>query len=124
MVETDQKQLLKSITAFLEKNKISYMITGAWSVIYYARPRASHDIDFLVEIDTKELPRILQVFRKLTDDYFVDARLIEKHLIDAAFVYQIQEKNLDKDYLRTWAKKQKTTKLLHEIATIDLEVHY
>ena len=30
---------------------------------------------------------------------------IEKHLIDAAFVYQIQRKNLDEKYLKFWIKK-------------------
>ena len=56
MLETDQSELLKSITSFLERNKIPYMITGAWSVIYYARPRASHDIDFIVESVISEKP--------------------------------------------------------------------
>lgn len=49
---------------------------------------------------------------------------IEKHLIDAAFVYQIQKGNLDMKYLADWARKQKTEKLLHEISVIDLEEHY
>lgn len=35
---------------------------------------------------------------------------IEKHLIDAAFVYQIQEKNLDIAYLNKWSKKTKNNK--------------
>ena len=35
---------------------------------------------------------------------------IEKHLIDAAFVYQIQQKNLDKGYLGLWVKKLKLEK--------------
>jgi len=57
LMETDQGALLKDITSFLEENKIPYMITGAWSVIFYRRPRASHDIDFVVEIDKKDLNR-------------------------------------------------------------------
>jgi hypothetical protein len=52
------------------------------------------------------------------------ASKIEKHLIDAAFVYQIQKDNLDEVYLHEWAKKQNTTSLLNEIATMDLEEHY
>jgi len=49
---------------------------------------------------------------------------IEKHLIDAAFVYQIQEKNLDKKYLLTWSKNHKTQKLLSELADINLDLYY
>lgn len=42
--------------------------------------------------------------------YFTELRWyqqgkIEKHLIDAAFVYQIQRKNLDEKYLKLWVKK-------------------
>jgi len=46
----EQAELLKIITTFLQKNDIHYMITGAWSAIFYGRPRASHDIDFVVEM--------------------------------------------------------------------------
>lgn len=99
--DAGQEQLLKDITSLLQKNHIFYMITGSVSVIFYGRPRASHDIDF----DKGRFKR-------------------RKHLIDAAFVYQIQEKNLDKTYLSKWARKQNTTKLLREITIIDLEQHY
>lgn len=49
-METGQLELLKKISVFLETHQIPYMITGAWSAIFYGRPRASHDIDFVVEI--------------------------------------------------------------------------
>lgn len=194
MTETDQKQLLKDITSFLENRHIPYMITGAWSVIYYGRPRASHDIDFVVEIDKREIPKIKEAFQKLSHAYIVDLSLIEdailhkamfnllylptglkldfwilkddvfdktrfarrkkvkllgqimsiatqedtilkkllwykeskieKHFIDAAFVYQIQKAHLDEKYLKKWAKKQKTTRLLKELAKINLEKYY
>ncbi|MBI2621404.1 MAG: hypothetical protein HYW63_02005 [Candidatus Levybacteria bacterium] len=192
--ETDQGLLLKEITLFLGKNKIPYMITGAWSVIFYARPRASHDIDFVVEMHERDLDKILKIFERLPKEFLVqpeqikDAILnkgmfnilhlptalkldfwmlgngkfnksrflrkkrksilgqfmyiaspedtilkklfwyeeskIEKHLIDAAFVYQIQNKNLDKAYLSKWAKKHKIQKLLGELKSIDLESYY
>lgn len=73
----DQKQLLKSVTAFLSNQKIPYMITGAWSVIYYGRPRASHDIDFVVEVDIKKIKHILQAFQKLSDEYLIQTDQIQ-----------------------------------------------
>ena len=194
LMETDQGVLLKDITSFLEKNKIPYMITGAWSVIFYGRPRASHDIDFVVEIDKKDLNKIIRSFKRLPHEFLVqteqirDAVLqkgmfnifhlpsvlkldfwilddnlfnkirfsrrqkekildqymyiataedtilkkllwykeskIEKHLVDAAFVYRIQRKRLDEVYLKKWAKKQNTVKLLKELTAIDLEQYY
>lgn len=190
-MQEDQAELLKIITSFLEKSKISYMITGAWSVIYYGRPRASHDIDFVVELKKEDTSKVLKAidslpeefcaqkgaieeaikkrgmfnifhlptalkmdFWLLTDDEFDKSRFsrrkkvkilgqemeiataedttiqklrwyqeakIEKHLIDAAFVYQIQNKNLDKSYLKKWAKKLKIEKDYQALGKIDLE---
>lgn len=169
------------------------MVTGAWSVIYYGRPRASHDIDFVVEIGPKDTERVLKAFTKLSSEFqlqgdairqaikergmfnvvylptylkldfwllksdpFDKSRFerkqevkvlgrkmilataedtilqklrwykispIEKSLIDAAFVYQIQFKNLDKAYLDKWAKKLKVARELKQIGTINLEQH-
>lgn len=167
------------------------MITGAWSVIFYGRPRASYDIDFVVELHKKDLNRVVAVFGKLSEDFLIQVASIpeavdkksmfqvlhlptmlkfdfwlltdeefdrsrfkrrkkvkildqmmlmasaedtiiqklrwykmgkiEKHLIDAVFVYQIQKKNLDKKYLNLWVKKLKLSKYYQELEEIDLE---
>lgn len=193
-MENSQEELLKSISSFLDKQNISYMITGAWSVIYYGRPRASHDIDFVVELHDEEIDKVLKFFKELSEDYLVpiddikeaiekksqfnilhlptalkldfwlltddlfdksrfsrrkkvkileqpmwiasaeDTILqklrwykeakIEKHLIDAAFVYQIQESNLNKKYLQNWIGKLSVEKYFKEIKSIKLEDYY
>lgn len=193
-MDTGQVELLKAITAFLETHHIPYMITGAWSAIFYGRPRASHDIDFVVEIHKQDIRQVIEAFRKLPNEFLVQADQIksavlkksmfnilhlpsvlkldfwvlsddefnrsrfvrkrkekileqymyiaspedtilgklmwykkgriEKHLIDAAFVYQIQKANLDKAYLKSWAKKKKITQLLEKLGKIDLEQYY
>lgn len=190
-MEKDQGELLKTITSFLEKNEIPYIITGAWSAIYYSRPRASYDIDFVVEVVQKDIERILLAFTRLSEDFLVQAEdikeaiikkgmfnilhlptmlkldfwllqdhpfdrsrfarkqevkilnqfmwlasaedtilqklkwykkgKIEKHLIDAAFVYQIQKKNLDQEYLRAWAEKLGVLDYFKELGKINLE---
>lgn len=190
-MEEDQAVLLKIISAFLEKNKIPYMITGAWSAIFYGRLRASHDIDFVVELRPNEAQKFLAATSKLSGDFLVQAEdvkdavinksifnilylptllkldfwllkddefdksrfsrrrpvqilgrsmmmasaedtilqklkwyqmgKIEKHLIDAAFVYQIQLKNLNQKYLNLWVKKLKVGRYFKELAKINLE---
>jgi len=179
-MEITQTELLKKISSFLNKYKIPYMITGAWSTI-----------DFVVELHKKDLNRIVNVFNKLPEDFLVQEDSIveavdkksmfqmlhlptmlkfdfwllttvdfdksrflrrkkvkvldqvmvmasaedtiiqklrwykdgkiEKHLIDAAFVYQIQNKNLDKKYLKTWVNKLKLLVYYEELTKIDLE---
>ncbi|MBI3955819.1 hypothetical protein HY339_01030 [Candidatus Gottesmanbacteria bacterium] len=194
MHETDQATLLITLASFFDSHDIPYMITGAWSVIFYGRPRASHDIDFVVEISPKDtehvlaaldtLPRQYAVQKEgvregirnknlfqiiytplllkidvwlLTNEPFDQTRFrrrtkasilgrktaiasaedtilqklrwykgvkIEKHLIDAAFVYQTQRKRLDKNYLNAWAKKLAVTGYLKQLGSIDLEPHW
>jgi len=190
-MEKDQADLLKIISSFLENHKIPYMLTGALTVVYYARPRASHDIDFVVEINQSDIKRVANAFKKLsteyliqeddiregvkkknmfnviylptftkldfwllTDDSFDKERFkrrkkvkllgktmilstpedtiiqkllwhkeaqIEKHIVDAAFTYQIQRKRLDKKYLSHWVKELNLTKDFKKLDKIDLE---
>lgn len=192
---TGQEELLKEITALLQKAHIPYMVTGALSVILYGRPRASHDIDFVIEAEEKDSDIIIQTFLTLPHNEFLvqpslikaaiahknmfnllhlptmlkldffllkheafdESRFqrkktltlfgqkmtfaspedvilikllwyretrIEKHLVDAAFVYQIQRGSLDEKYIAAWAKKHKTTKFLKTLKNINLEQHY
>lgn len=191
----DQEQLLKLITTLLQKKHIPYMITGALSVIFYGRPRASHDIDFVIEVKEGNTRLLIDAFSKLPHrEFVVDLTLIkkavvgkrmfnllhlptmlkldffllkneefdrsrfqrrktfnvfgqkmtfaspedtilvkllwykdtkiEKHLIDAAFVYQIQKNSLDGKYLLSWAKNHKTINLLRELSKIELRSYY
>ena len=46
---------------------------------------------------------------------------IEKHLIDAAFVFQTQQRNLDMKYLNSWATKLNVQKNLRLLGHLDLE---
>lgn len=190
-MEGDQAQLLKTSTSLLATNKIPYMITGAWSAIYYGRPRASHDIDFVVELGSQDLARAIYVFEKLPQTFFVQTESIkeaideksmfnvihlpsslkldfwiltdesfdkvrfarrkkvrildqlmemasaedtiiqklrwykmgkiEKHLVDAAFVYQLQRKSLDTKYLLSWIKMLDLKSNFLKLAKINLE---
>ncbi|PIQ70193.1 hypothetical protein COS55_03860 [Candidatus Shapirobacteria bacterium CG03_land_8_20_14_0_80_40_19] len=190
-METSQEKLLKQISSFLEKSEIPYMITGAWSVIYYGRPRASHDIDFVVEINQKDIKKTLNAVKNLSEDFLIQADVIkeavrnkdmfnilhlpttlkldfwlltedlfdksrfsrkrrvkildqfmeisspedtilqklrwykeakiEKHLVDAAFVYQIQKKNLNMDYLKKWVEDLKLVDYFKGLKKITLD---
>lgn len=190
-----QEELLKQITSLLNKACIPYMVTGSISVIFYGRPRASHDIDFVIEAEEKHIDLLIKTFQTLKlREFIVDTSLIkdavlhknmfnllhlptmlkldffllkndefdksrfarrkkfnvfgqqmifaspedtilikllwykdthiEKHLVDAAFIYQIQKKELEISYLKSWARKHVTTRLLNELSKIDLQLYY
>lgn len=77
-METPQAKLLKDITHFLSLNKIPYMITGSWSSIYYGRPRASHDIDFVVELPVENIRNTTRLFSKLPESFMIQLETIKK----------------------------------------------
>ena len=190
-MENVQAKLLKDITHFLNSKKIPYMITGSWSSIYYGRPRASHDIDFVVELPIENTDKTIQAFSNLSETFMVqldtikDAIVnknlfqtvhlptmlkmdfwiltdqkfdklrfsrrrkiklfgklmdmatpedtiiqkliwfskggIEKHLVDAAFVLQIQKNSLDQRYLKEWITKLSLRKYYKMLGKINLE---
>lgn len=76
-MEADQAEFLTTISSFLDAHSISYMITGAWSVIFYGRPRASHDIDFVVDLYEKDIDRTLAAMRELPTEFSVQPKAVE-----------------------------------------------
>lgn len=192
-METDQQELLITLSSLLEQHDIPYMITGAWSVIFYGRPRASHDIDFVVDIQEEQMAPTLATFQSLPTEYLIDVDMIEqaiqkrdmfqlihlptmlkfdlwllkndafdrsrfhrrkrvkildqimtiasaedtilqklrwykqakieKHFVDAAFVYQMQKDHLDMTYLRKWIQMLGVKRYFNQLEKVDLEQH-
>ncbi len=57
-----QEEVLQIVIATLEKNNIPYMLTGAIAVNYYGRPRLTHDVDIVVNIEKKHIESIVDAF--------------------------------------------------------------
>lgn len=190
-MQNEQAELLKKIASFLREYQIPYMITGAWSVIFWGRPRASHDIDFVIELSKNDIRKAENAFKRLSGEFLIQAGAIEeailkknmfnvlhlptmlkmdfwllkeepfdksrfsrkknemifgqemavaspedtiiqklrwykeskieKHLVDAAFVYRIQERKLDKKYLERWVKELKILPLFKVMGEVNIE---
>jgi hypothetical protein len=63
------------------------MITGAWSVIFHGRPRASHDIDVVVEMKEHDAQKIIVHLKALPLELFLQEEAImdavkEKHMFN------------------------------------------
>ncbi|MBI4035745.1 hypothetical protein HY383_02260 [Candidatus Daviesbacteria bacterium] len=54
------------------------MITGSWSSIYYGRPRASHDIDFVVEFKLEEEGKLTKIFSRLPETFMIQLETIKE----------------------------------------------
>mgnify|MGYP001202689819 CR=1 FL=1 len=52
-------ELLRRIVAILDAERIPYMLTGSLASAYYATPRATRDIDIVLDTDRGGLDRLL-----------------------------------------------------------------
>lgn len=65
-----QEEVLKSVVSRLQGLRIPYMITGAIAVNYYGRPRLTHDLDLLVELQASMVEGIVSSFQS---DFYIAA---------------------------------------------------
>ncbi len=68
-------EILLQTAVRLTRLKIPYMVTGAFAVSFYGKPRSTHDIDLIVEIDMSGIERIYEAFR---EDFYVSKEAMEE----------------------------------------------
>ncbi|MEX2088350.1 MAG: hypothetical protein WEB62_01200, partial [Bacteroidota bacterium] len=68
---------LKSVCARLDGARIPYMISGSTAANLYAQPRATNDVDIVIQIDEERSGDLLNLFH---EDFY-----ISKEAVDDAF---------------------------------------
>lgn len=63
-----QEEVLKTVIDRLHRIQVPYMLTGAIAVNYYGRPRLTHDLDLVVELESSMVKRIVV---SLQSDFYV-----------------------------------------------------
>jgi hypothetical protein len=58
-----QQELLNRVVKALDAAGIQYMLTGSIASSFYGEPRATHDIDLVVNIRKEKVEQILQAFQ-------------------------------------------------------------
>jgi len=71
-----QPKLLIKILSLLNENQIDYMITGSLVSSIQGEPRATHDVDILVNITHAAIPALIKAFRP--PDYYISESAIEE----------------------------------------------
>ncbi len=72
-----QQKLLKKVIDVLDSAKVDYMVTGSVASSLQGEPRATHDIDLVVDIRTSAVRSVAQAFQM--PDYYLD----EETMLDA-----------------------------------------
>jgi len=71
-----QPKLLKKVLAVLEKNHIDYMITGSLVSSMQGEPRASHNVDIVVNITTSSIQALINAFP--SSQYYLSEKSIHE----------------------------------------------
>ena len=69
-----QREILLAIAGLLNKHKIPYLLTGSFASSFYGYPRATHDIDFIVEVNPQSLKKLAAVLPTLGRAYVFSRR--------------------------------------------------
>lgn len=76
MVDVTLPGLLRTVTRILESESIPYMLTGSLAGAYYAAPRATQDVDLVVEASLDELSALAD--RLSTSGFYVSAEAVRE----------------------------------------------
>ena len=67
--------VLKDVCERLERVGIAYMLTGSMAMNYYAQPRMTRDIDFVIEVEQSDSAKLVAAFKP---DYYVPEEALEQ----------------------------------------------
>lgn len=69
--------IIADLSRRLELLGIPYMLTGSVAMNYFAEPRMTRDVDFVVEIISADVARLV---KELSPDYYIDADMVKEAL--------------------------------------------
>ena len=88
-----QPELLKKVLTLLDENHIDYMVTGSLVSSMQGEPRATHDIDILVNISHSAIPPLVDTFTP--PDYYLSASAIKDAIRQNSKYYGLKTHRLN-----------------------------
>ena len=75
---SEELEVLKVVTAGLDKADIPYIISGSMAANLYTIPRMTRDIDIVVELKSIQVNSFITIFEK---DFYIDRDALEEALV-------------------------------------------
>lgn len=64
----DELDVVQDVAARLDRHAIQYMLTGSMAMNFYAQPRMTRDVDFVLKAGPEDIAAIVKIF---SPDYYV-----------------------------------------------------
>lgn len=65
----NELDVLKDVCQKLDSANVAYMLTGSFASNFYAIPRMTRDIDIVIEIQMKDINKIVKIFQ---NDFYIE----------------------------------------------------
>lgn len=127
-IEQGQLDILITFSRLFKKFKIPFLLTGSLAVAYYGYPRATHDIDFVLQVSRGAKKRLgaalvtlgqvyLQDVSSLADEQSRFYSLYHTHVGVKIDFWLIS----DESFYRNWARRRETRIMQAEISLVSPE---
>ena len=73
----NELDIVRDVSARLERGGLAYMLTGSMAMNYYAQPRMTRDIDLVVALTPADTDAIVRLF---TPDYYVSREAVSNSI--------------------------------------------
>ena len=74
----NELDIIRDVAKRLTRHRIPYMLTGSMAMNFYAQPRMTRDVDFVISMGPQNIPTILQLF---SPDYYISEEAIRSSVI-------------------------------------------
>ena len=85
--------IVRDVSARLERGDFAYMLTGSMAMNYYAEPRMTRDIDVVVALSPGDVGTILRLF---SPDYYVSREAVSSSIEQESIFNLIHEESVIK----------------------------
>jgi len=112
-----QLDILREFAALLHRHHIPFLLSGSFAVSYWGYPRATHDIDFVLEFSSDQNNTILvEALTSLSKAYVQDIEQIHETPLTFYSLYHSPTStkvdlwfNATSDFQREWRRRRETT---------------
>jgi hypothetical protein len=89
----NELDIVRDVSARLERGGIDYMLTGSMAMNYYAQPRMTRDIDIVVALTPKDAETVVRLF---APDYYVSRDAVRSSIAHESLFNLIHQESVIK----------------------------